>query len=79
MIKWHIETRKLKDLKDHPKNPRQLTQVQAQHLTDCLTTFGIIDKIIINTDNTIIGGHARKKCLQKLAIKEVECYVPPRS
>lgn len=78
MINWHIEKRKLSELKDHPKNPRQLTHTQAQHLTDCMETFGIIDKIIINTDNTIIGGHARKKCIKKMGIKEVECYVPER-
>jgi DNA modification methylase len=78
MINWHLEKRKLKDLKDHAKNPRQLSENDAAHLTVSLDKFGLIDKPIINTDGTIIGGHQRKKILKKLQVKEVECWVPDR-
>lgn len=78
MIKWHIETRKLNELIEHEKNPRRMSTQEALHLQESLEKFGLIDKIIVNTDNKIIGGHARKKILKKLGIKTVECYVPER-
>ncbi len=75
-MQWHIENRKIKDLKDYSKNPRKLTHEQAAHLQVSLEKFGLIDKPIINTDNTIIGGHQRVRLLKKMRHKEVECYVP---
>ena len=75
-MKWTIETRNIKDLKDYSKNPRKLTHEQAAHLQVSLEKFGLIDKPIINTDNTIIGGHQRIRLLKKMKHKEVECYVP---
>jgi hypothetical protein len=57
---WHIEKRKISELKDYGKNPRILKEDQEIHLRISLEKFGIIDKPIINLDNTIIGGHQRK-------------------
>lgn len=76
MINWHLETRKLADLKDHPKNPRKLDKDQAEHLQKSLEKFGLIDKPIINLDNQIIGGHQRKNVLKKMKLKQIECFVP---
>lgn len=76
MINWHLETRKLSDLKDHPKNPRKLDKDQAEHLQKSLEKFGLIDKPIINLDNQIIGGHQRKNVLKKMKLKQIECFVP---
>lgn len=78
MIKWNIVTKKLSDLKEHSKNPRRLTKEQEHHLRTSLEKFGLVDKLIVNLDNTIIGGHQRKKTLKKLEYKEVECLVPDR-
>lgn len=78
MIQWHIETRKLSKLKNHPKNPRQLSKLQEEQITQSLQRFGLADKPIINTDGTIIGGHQRKRILAKLGYKEIECWVPDR-
>lgn len=78
MIKWKTETRKLSKLKSNKKNPRKLSEKDAFQLQQSLEKFGIADKIIINTDNTIIGGHQRKKILQKMDIKEVDVLVPDR-
>lgn len=77
-MQWHIETRKIKDLKGYSKNPRRLTSEQAAHLQVSLEKFGLIDKPIINSDNTIIGGHQRIKLLKKMGHKEVECYIPEK-
>lgn len=76
MITWHIEKRKIKDLIPYNKNARSLTKQQATHLKKSLQKFGLIDKPIINLDNTIIGGHQRISILKKLKEKEIECYIP---
>jgi hypothetical protein len=76
MIEWKLQTIPIKDLKPHPKNPRQINKEQLQHLTNLIAKFGLIDKPIINLDMTIIGGHQRVKILKKMKTKEVECWVP---
>lgn len=78
MINWHLETRLIKNLKDHPKNPRKLSKHDAEHLEKSIQRFGLIDKPIITQDGQIIGGHQRKRILKKLALTEVECWVPDR-
>ncbi len=76
MINWKLQTVNIKDLKDHPKNPRKITKDQMQHLENLIEKFGLIDKPIINQDNTIIGGHQRVRILKKKKTKTVECWVP---
>lgn len=75
-ITWRIETRNIADLKPYHKNPRKLSKEQYEHLKTSVEKFGLIDKIIVNTDGTIIGGHQRVQVLKKLKHKQVECYVP---
>jgi ParB-like chromosome segregation protein Spo0J len=75
-INWKLEKRKIKELKNHPKNPRKMSKHDAEHLQKSLQKFGLIDKPIINTDNKIIGGHQRVSVLKKMGIEEIECYVP---
>lgn len=65
-IEWTNEKRAIKDLIPYVANPRQITDKQAKDLKASLERFGIADPIIINTDNTIIGGHQRKKILETL-------------
>lgn len=78
MIKWTLTEKKLSDLKDYPKNPRQLSKDQAKHLSTSINKFGLIDKPIINTDGTIIGGHQRKRILKDAGFKTVQCWTPDR-
>jgi len=76
MIVWKLETRNIKDLKKHPKNPRRLSKDQFRHIKHSMDKFGLIDKPIVNLDNTIIGGHQRIEVLKKDKVKEVQCWVP---
>lgn len=76
MVEWRLETRKVSSLKDHPRNPRILSKHEGEHLQISIKKFGLIDKPIITKDGRIIGGHQRKNILKKLAIKQVECWVP---
>ena len=78
MLQWHLEKRLIKELKPHPKNPRQLSKDQERHLRTSIDKFGLAEKIIINTDNTIIGGHQRISILKSMKHKEVDCWVPDK-
>jgi len=75
-MEWTIKKFKIKDLKEHPKNPRTLSKEQHKNLTDSLTKFGIAEKPICNIDGTIIGGHQRLKVLKDLGYKEIDCWIP---
>jgi len=81
-ITWHNEIRRIKDLIPYVANPRQITEKQAKDLKKSLDKFGLADPLVINTDNTIIGGHQRKKILETLMGVapdfEVDVRVPDR-
>lgn len=77
MIKWLLKELPIKDLKNHPKNPRQIHKDQLRRLTDTIDKFGLIDRPIVNADMTIIGGHQRIRILKKKKIKTIECWVAP--
>ena len=78
MIEWHLETRKIKELKPHPNNPRQITKDQQRHLAKSLEKFGQAEALVINLDNMIIGGHQRFNILKKQGYKDIRCFVPDR-
>lgn len=81
-IIWHTERRKLGDLIEWDKNPRQLTTHDAEHLKKSLNNFGIADPLIINTDNRIIGGHMRRRIILQNGYKPndlVDVRVPDRT
>lgn len=73
---WQLEKRDIQDLKKYLKNPRTLTKREADKLKESLSKFGVIDKPIINADNTIIGGHQRISVLEEMGYREIECWVP---
>lgn len=75
-MKWVLKTLNIKDLKPYEKNPRYLSEKEHRHLSDSLDRFGLIDKPIVNTDNTIIGGHQRVEVLLAKGATEVDCWIP---
>jgi site-specific DNA-methyltransferase (adenine-specific) len=80
MIKWTVETRKLSELKAYEQNPRRITEKGLNDLIKSLELFGLAEPIVINRDDTIIGGHARVQALKRIKGKavKVEVYVPDR-
>lgn len=78
-IQWHPEKRKIKDLKEYGQNPRQIGEIAFEKLVESLEQDGYHTRIMVNQDNTIIGGHQRKKALLKAGYKltdEIEVLVP---
>lgn len=74
----NIEKRKIKDLDYAEYNPRKnLTKNDEEYkkIKKSIQTFGYVDPIIINSDNTIIGGHQRYKVLNELGYEEIDVVV----
>jgi len=77
-LKWHLEKRAVKELIPYSKNPRTLSEKQAEHLKISLNKFGLIDRPCINLDGTIIGGHQRLSLIDLPADGCIEVMVPNR-
>lgn len=75
-INWKNETRNVKDLNPAEYNPRKMTTEQAEQLEKSIDRFELADPIIINADNTVIGGHMRLRILKKRGVKTVDVRVP---
>ena len=70
-----IESKLLKDLNPASYNPRQISSKQYKDLKESVKKFGLVDPIIVNKDNTVIGGHQRLKVCKELKYVEVECVM----
>ena len=77
-IRWQLMTMNVSDLVPVPWNPREISEKDYAQLEHCLNIYGLIEKPIINADNTVIGGHQRLQILKNQGIKRIECWVPDR-
>lgn len=77
-IKWTPQNKLLSELKPYHKNPRIITGKKLDDLKKSLKKFGLADVITINTDGTIIGGHARYYSLVDAGETIAMCLVPDR-
>ena len=75
-MEWVLKKVRLKDLKPNKKNPRRLCKNDADQLKRSIEKFGVCEPLVVNLDNTIIGGHQRFKTLKALGHTEVEVYMP---
>ena len=66
-----IEKVKIHELKQAEYNPRKMTTKQYEDLKKSLEKFGCVDPIIINSDNTIVGGHQRVRIMVELGATKV--------
>ena len=81
-MKWTIKEVKISDLKEYDKNPRKIKKEQLDKLTAHINEDGYHQRIIVNTDYTIIGGHQRKKALLQAGYKPsdvIEVLMPERT
>lgn len=77
-ITWTTERIKVSDLKPYERNPRRITKDKYEKLVQSIQRLGYMTPIIAQPDGRIIGGHARKKALQELKIKEIDVRIPSR-
>lgn len=78
LLYWSVQKRKILDLKEFYKNPRQISKKQQQFLKNSIERFGYVELAVIDTDNTILAGHMRINILKKQKVKEIEVIVPSR-
>lgn len=78
-IKWKSGFCKVRDLKDYSNNPRKMGKDEFNNLVRSLVEDGYHQRLLVNTDGTIIGGHSRKKALLKAGYtldSEIEVLFP---
>jgi DNA modification methylase len=68
-IKWEEREVQIKDLKDYERNPRRINKDQFENLVRSLKEDGYHQRLIVNEDGTIIGGHQRKRALLEAGFK----------
>ncbi len=75
-IVWNQERRKLSDLKPYPGNPRCVSKAKFKVLVNSIKESGYTNRLIINTENIILGGNQRLKALKELGYTEVDVLIP---
>ena len=63
------------DLQEASYNPRKKlkpSDTEYQKIKRSIEEFGYVEPIIVNNDNTIIGGHQRLSVLKELGYKEID-------
>jgi site-specific DNA-methyltransferase (adenine-specific) len=78
-IQWNPVTKKLSELKPYDKNPRIITELGLNQLGESFDEIGFCQALNINTDGTILSGHARYKKLESESAQEVLCMIPDRT
>jgi len=70
-----IKKMKIGLIKPSSYNPRVMTEEEFNNLKQNIKEFGFVDPLIINKDNSLVGGHQRLKALKELGYKDVEVIV----
>jgi hypothetical protein len=69
-IKW-IETEvRLRDLVEYHNNPRKITKEAFDKLVDLIKRNGYHQRIMVDQNNVIIGGHQRRKVFKALGYRD---------
>jgi len=66
------EIAKIDNLKPAKYNPRKITKKQYNALKNNIKELGFVRPIVVNKDNTVIGGHQTLKVLKELGYNEVD-------
>jgi ParB-like chromosome segregation protein Spo0J len=64
-----IAINKLKEMKF---NPRKISDFDFENLKKSIQEFGNVRPIVVNKDNTVIGGHQTLHACKELGFKEVD-------
>jgi len=79
--KTSIKAIKIEELKGYPGNPRNISDTMKERLKKSLLEFGIVEPLVVNMKNEVIGGNQRLLALKELIeekrfiIDKVECIV----
>lgn len=68
-----IVKRKANELKHFKNNPRTMTETEMDKLKRSISKFGLVDPLVIDEKNNIIGGNQRYDAGVELGFKEFDC------
>ncbi len=71
-IEWIETEMPLKALKEYGRNPRRMSKAQFESLVKSIKEDGYHQRLIVNQDGTIIGGHQRKKALKEAGYESID-------
>jgi site-specific DNA-methyltransferase (adenine-specific) len=77
-IVWSIAKKKISELTPYDKNPRIITEAGLNQLKESFDEIGMAQPVNINTDGTILSGHARIMQLKNEGTEEVDVMIPDR-
>lgn len=77
-IEWINKKVKLSDVKEYEANPRTITEKGLSILKESYKKFGQMHPLVVNTDMTLIGGHAGKLVMQSLDYEYCDIFIPNR-
>ena len=72
MLNWTSKAIQISELKEYEHNPRRIGKKEFEKLVSSIKEDGYHQRIIVNQDNIIIGGHQRKKALLEAGLKEAK-------
>lgn len=78
-MKWTNERRQVSSLSEFSNNPRSFDAKGLSDLRRSIESVGYVEPVAINTDGTILSGHARKQVLEALRITEIDVRIPERT
>jgi hypothetical protein len=77
-VNWKLKTVKLTEIKEYEANPRKITEKGLKDLKDSISNFGQAEPLVVNTDMTLIGGHARKLAMESLDFETCQIAIPDK-
>lgn len=69
-----IEMVNIAELKKADYNPRHMSGDMLEKLKKGISEFGMVEPIVINADNTVIGGHQRLEAAEQLGLTKLPCH-----
>jgi hypothetical protein len=77
-INWKQKTVSINDINPAIYNPRKINKKAKDAFVRNIEKYGIAEPIVINANNTIIGGHMRYYIYQQQGIEELDVFYPDR-
>jgi ParB-like chromosome segregation protein Spo0J len=73
-VQW-IPIRRLKPAAYNPRKDLGPDDLEYKKIQKSLNEFGLVDPLVVNKDNTVIGGHQRLKVLADAGFDKVPCSI----
>ena len=65
----------VEDLKPHPLNAEIYQLSGIEDLAESIEQVGLLEPLVVNTENQVISGHRRLQAIKQLEWKSVEVIV----